>query len=152
MLPNRQSGRQRVQRYRCHACGATFSEPQAKPLGDHRIELEKATHVLRLMMEGVSFRAIERLTWIYKSTILGLLLTAGEKCSKVFDARIQNVSAHIVQVDSCSHRVASMIHALLAWGESRFPLYFLSLSDLPLPEAKTAAQFSKRPNVKTATY
>ena len=50
-------------------------------------------------MEGVSIRAIERLTGIYKSTILSLLLTAGEKCSKVFDERIHDVPAHIVQAD-----------------------------------------------------
>jgi len=92
-------GRKRIQRYRCYACGATFSEPQAKPLGDHRIDLEKAAHVLRLMMEGVSIRAIERLTGIYKSTILALLVTAGNKCARVFNERIQDVPAAVVQAD-----------------------------------------------------
>jgi transposase-like protein/IS1 family transposase len=92
-------GRKCIQRYRCHGCGETFSEPQAKPLGDHRIELEKVVEVLKLMMEGVSIRAIERLTGIYKSTILGLLLTAGEKCAKVFDERVKDVPAHVVQAD-----------------------------------------------------
>jgi len=92
-------GKRRVQRYRCHVCNATFSEPQEKPLGDHRIELEKAIEVLRLMMEGVSIRAIARLTGVHKSTILDLLQTAGEKCRKVFDERIRNVKAQVVQAD-----------------------------------------------------
>ena len=54
-------GKARVQRYRCHVCHATFSEPQQKPLGEHRIDVERAVQVLGLMMEGVSIRAIERL-------------------------------------------------------------------------------------------
>lgn len=92
-------GRRRVQRYRCHACGSTFSEPQPKPLGEHRLEVNTACEVIRLMMEGVSIRAIARLTAVNKSTILALLRTVGEKCHAVFDARVRNVRAHVVQAD-----------------------------------------------------
>jgi transposase-like protein/IS1 family transposase len=92
-------GKRRVQRYRCHVCGATFSHSQAKPLGDHRIDMSKAVEVLKLMMEGVSIRAIDRLTGVSKSTILALLQTAGEQCRRVFDERIRDVRAHVVQAD-----------------------------------------------------
>jgi len=92
-------GRKRVQRYRCRGCGATFSDPQPHPLGEHRIELPTATQIVSLMMEGVSVRAISRLTGVHKSTILDLLLTAGERCQKLFDERIRNVRAHVVQAD-----------------------------------------------------
>jgi IS1 family transposase len=51
------------------------------------------------MMEGVSVRAIARLTGVHKSTILDLLQTAGERCRKVFDERIRNVKARVVQAD-----------------------------------------------------
>ena len=61
--------------------------------------MEKAVEVLSLMMEGVSIRAIERLTGIYKSTILALLLTAGDKCAKVFDERIRKCRPNVVQAD-----------------------------------------------------
>jgi IS1 family transposase len=51
------------------------------------------------MMEGTSIRAIERLTGVHKSTILALLLTAGEKCQRLFDERIRNIRALLVQAD-----------------------------------------------------
>jgi transposase-like protein/IS1 family transposase len=92
-------GKQRVQRYRCHVCRATFSEPRPKPLGEHRIDLARAVQVLNLMMEGVSIRAIVRLTGVHKCTILALLRTVGEKCRKLFDERIRDVRARLVQAD-----------------------------------------------------
>ena len=92
-------GKKRVQRYRCQGCGATFSDPQPRPLGEHRIELPTATQVIALMMEGVSIRAIARLTGVHKSTILDLLQTAGERCRKVFDERVREVKARVVQAD-----------------------------------------------------
>ena len=55
-------GKRRIQRYRCLACKATFSERQPKPLGTHYISVEKATQIISLMVEGVSLRAIARLT------------------------------------------------------------------------------------------
>jgi transposase-like protein/IS1 family transposase len=92
-------GKGRVQRYRCHLCHATFSEPQQKPLGEHRLDVEKAVKVLGLMMEGVSIRAIERLTGVHKSTILALLVTIGERCREVFNERVRDVWAGVVQAD-----------------------------------------------------
>jgi transposase-like protein len=92
-------GKRRIQRYRCHNCSATFSEPHANPLGTHTVGLDKAAQIINLMVEGMSVRAIARFTGADKNTILSLLLTAGEKCRSVFDAQVRNVRPHYVQLD-----------------------------------------------------
>jgi transposase-like protein len=92
-------GKRRIQRYRCHNCSATFSEPHANPLGTHTVGLDKAVQIINLMVEGMSVRAIARFTGADKNTILSLLLTAGEKCRSVFDAQVRNVRPHYVQLD-----------------------------------------------------
>jgi len=51
------------------------------------------------MTEGMSVRAISRVTGIHKTTILSLLKTVGEKCARLFDAKIRNVRPHYVQAD-----------------------------------------------------
>jgi transposase-like protein len=68
-------GRQKIQRYRCPACKATFSEPRHKPLGRHYISTEKATQIVTLLLEGMSVRAVSRVTGTHQATILSLLLT-----------------------------------------------------------------------------
>lgn len=92
-------GRKRIQRYRCRSCKATFSPAQPKPLGRHTLELSKSVQVLSLLTEGVSIRAIARLTGVHKNTIMALLLTVGDKCRRIFDRYIQNVRPRFVQAD-----------------------------------------------------
>jgi transposase-like protein len=58
-------GPQRIQRYRCKQCKRTFSEEHEKPqgpLGDMQISLDKAETILKLMLEGMSIRSIQRIT------------------------------------------------------------------------------------------
>ena len=86
-------------RYRCKACGATFTDAQPKPLGAHTTSLDDAVRVFELMTEGVSVRAISRLTGVHKTTILSLLLTVGLKCARLFDAKVRNVRPRFVQAD-----------------------------------------------------
>jgi transposase-like protein/IS1 family transposase len=92
-------GRKRIQRYRCHSCKATFSEPRRNALGEHRLDSEKAFHLISLIMEGMSINAASRLTGIHKVTILSLLATAGEKCQGVLDKYVRRVRPHYVQAD-----------------------------------------------------
>ena len=87
-------------RYRCKACGATFTEPKpAPPLGAHTTSLDDAAKVFTLMTEGMSVRAISRVTGIHKTTILGLLETVGAKCARLFEAKVQHVHSRRVQAD-----------------------------------------------------
>jgi len=106
------SGRRKVQRYRCLTCKATFLDPAAeKPLGTHYVDLNTAARVLELMMEGTSVRAISRLTGLHIATILSLMVTAGEKCQRLLDAKIRNVRPHLVQADE--------LHSMVGCHEKR---------------------------------
>ena len=64
------------QRYRCRDCGATFTESPQKPLGSHTTDLDRAAQAFTLLTEGMSVRAVSRVTGLHKNTILGLVETA----------------------------------------------------------------------------
>jgi transposase len=61
--------------------------------------LDDAAKVLMLMTEGMSIRAISRVTDIHKTTILSLLKTVGDNCARLFDAKVQNMRPRYVQAD-----------------------------------------------------
>jgi IS1 family transposase len=63
------------------------------------LPLEKAELVLRMMLEGNSISSIERLTEVHHTTILKLLLIAGQKAERVMARRIVNVPVRDVQAD-----------------------------------------------------
>ena len=95
-------GPQRIQRYRCKNCKRTFSEEHEKPqgpLGDMRISLDKAETILKLMLEGMSVRSIQRITGAHQKTILDLLVLAGEKCERIMKAKVKNVPVKDVEAD-----------------------------------------------------
>src|SRR5271165_43758 len=92
-------GKQRIQRYRCLSCKTTFVEPHAKPLERHYTPLDKVTQILNLMLEGMSVRAIERLTGVHRDTILELMKTAARKARHVLDSRVFGISPRYVQAD-----------------------------------------------------
>jgi transposase-like protein/IS1 family transposase len=95
-------GPQRIQRWRCKQCKRTFSEQHENPrgpLGDMRVSLGKAEMCLKLMLEGMSIRSIQRITGMHQVTILKLLLIAGEKCERIMNAKIKNISVKDVEAD-----------------------------------------------------
>jgi transposase-like protein len=87
------------QRYRCRLCGETWIESRPKPLGDMRIEMKQATTALGMLLEGMSIRAVERLTGLDQNTIGNLILTVGDNCQHLLDTAIRNVATEDVQVD-----------------------------------------------------
>jgi transposase-like protein/IS1 family transposase len=89
----------KTQRFRCQHCGATFTAPRQNPLGHHTTTLDDAERVFALFVEGMSIRAISRVTGVHKTTILSLLLTVGAKCATLFDQRVQNLKPRYVQAD-----------------------------------------------------
>ena len=52
-----------------------------------------------MMLEGVSVRAISRLTGLHKHTILALMNTASERARQLLDSRVRNISPRFVQMD-----------------------------------------------------
>ena len=92
-------GKTNIQRYRCHSCSSTFSEPRHKPLGAHYTDIETAVRIVALITEGMSIRAVCRLTGVHKSTILSLLQTVGHNCRRIFDLRVRGLHLNFVQAD-----------------------------------------------------
>lgn len=60
---------------------------------------EKAAAIIKLLVEGVSVRSIERLTDTHGDTILRVLVNAGERCEQLLDDRIQRVPVKDVECD-----------------------------------------------------
>ncbi len=88
-----------LQRFRCNQCSKTFTEPHERPLDDMRLPMAKAEMILKLLVEGVSVRSIERLTEVHRDTILRLLVLVGERCEKLMGRLIVNVKVRDVSAD-----------------------------------------------------
>jgi transposase-like protein len=67
------------QRYQCRQCSKTFLELQEKPLEGMYLLVEKAERILRMLLEGNSVSSVEGLMDVDHTTILKLLVLAGEK-------------------------------------------------------------------------
>lgn len=91
-------GKRKIQRYRCRSCKATFAAPH-DTLGTHYTAPETAAKALSLMLEGVSIRAIERLTGLHRDTVLSLMSTAAKSAQRVLDKRVRDLSPRFVQLD-----------------------------------------------------
>ncbi|SPF43584.1 conserved hypothetical protein [Candidatus Sulfotelmatobacter kueseliae] len=90
-------GKRRIQRWRCQSCKATFCEAHPN-LGNHYVAPERATQALAMMLEGMSIRAISRLTGLHKNTVLSLMQTAAAKASHALDA-IHDLRPRYLQCD-----------------------------------------------------
>ena len=91
--------RQGNQRYKCKDCGQSLSDAKPNPLGDMRLNIDKACMALGMLLEGMSIRATARLTGIEKKTLGKLVLFAGDKCEQFFNAVVRDVEAKDVQAD-----------------------------------------------------
>src|SRR5579872_1739523 len=91
-------GKRRIQRWRCNSCKNTFSESAPK-LGTHYTDPETAAKVLSLMLEGMSVRAISRVTGLHKATILSLMNTAAANATQLMNVRMRGVRARYIQSD-----------------------------------------------------
>ena len=74
-------------------------EPQARPLEGMYLPIEKAELVLRLLLEGNSVSSVERITEVHHSTILKLLVLAGEKCERIMAEKIRAIEVRDVECD-----------------------------------------------------
>lgn len=65
----------------------------------NRLTTEERSKILHLLCEGMSIRAITRLTGKSKNTVSKLLVDAGKACAAHHDANVRDVKAARVQVD-----------------------------------------------------
>jgi IS1 family transposase len=83
----------------CNACGKYFLAPTVRPIGDMRIELKDAATALGMLLEGMSIRAVERLTGLHRDTICDLILTVGENCQRLLNSKVRNIEVQDVELD-----------------------------------------------------
>lgn len=107
------------QRFQCLTCRKTFSDRPARPLGDMRLDLDKALVVLRHLVEGTSVRATMRLTGVNRNTILDLLALIGERCERMLAGRIKNIPVVDVQADDRASNVPCQPRCRSARGTYR---------------------------------
>lgn len=88
-------------RYRCKLCSKTWVDvkPPASPLGEMRVPVEKAKLALRLLVEGNSIRATERITRVNRNTILKLIVFFGDACRRFLDQRMRGLTLTHLQFD-----------------------------------------------------
>ena len=84
----RRKDRYGYQRYRCRQCGRVITESHNGHFAGMYSSPEEAVLVLRLMMEGLSVRSIERLTDLHRDTILHVLVHAGAHCERLLQTKI----------------------------------------------------------------
>lgn len=65
----------------------------------NRLSNEDRARILHLLCEGMSIRAITRLTGASKNTVAKLLIDAGKACMAFHDENVRNVKTARVQVD-----------------------------------------------------
>lgn len=88
-----------VQRYKCLLCGKTFSEPKTKLIGDSRLPVDRAVMCLRMLLEGVSIRAVSRLTGTDKNAIIALAVEIGQRCDRFMKNTHRDLQVDDVQCD-----------------------------------------------------
>src|SRR5271154_2824274 len=65
----------------------------------NRLTTIKRAQILAMMVEGVSIRAISRMTGASKNTIVKLLADAGQACSEYQDKTLRDLSCKLIQAD-----------------------------------------------------
>ncbi|HEV7233217.1 MAG TPA: helix-turn-helix domain-containing protein [Sphingorhabdus sp.] len=65
----------------------------------NRLSNDDRAKILHMLCEGMSIRAITRLTGASKNTVAKLLIDAGKACAAYHDANVRDVKASRVQVD-----------------------------------------------------
>ena len=67
--------------------------------GMNKLSRERRAQILGMMVEGMSVRAITRLTGVSKNTVAKLLVDAGRACAAFHDQAVRNVASKRIQVD-----------------------------------------------------
>src|SRR3954465_14892238 len=65
----------------------------------NKLDISKRAQILQMMVEGVSIRAISRMTGASKNTITKLLVDVGSACSAYHDKHVRNLNCRRIQCD-----------------------------------------------------
>jgi transposase-like protein/IS1 family transposase len=88
-----------LRRFRCLSCKRTYTEPHQRTLGSMYVPQEKAILALQLLLEGNSIRSTERITNLDRNTIMSLLVRGGERCQRMMERKIVDLTVNDVEAD-----------------------------------------------------
>jgi len=63
------------------------------------LNTDKQILIIHLLVEGVSTRAIERITGVHHDTVIKLGLRIGQQCHLMLDKKMMNIESNKIQVD-----------------------------------------------------
>jgi transposase-like protein/IS1 family transposase len=143
-------------RKRCKLCGTSYVDRSFTALGEMRIDLDQAAQAIGFLCEGMSIRAVCRMTGLNKQTVLKLVVRAGRGIAELSESLIKGLDVDEVECDEiwgyvyCKRRTQRMLDR----GASVGDLYtFLGIdrnsklilaSAVGKRDAETAATFMHR--------
>lgn len=87
------------QRWRCRDCDVTFHCADERPLGNMRLDIDKAAQILGMLLEGLSIRATARLTGVKHGTICNMILLVGDNCDRFLEVNVKGVPCKACELD-----------------------------------------------------
>ena len=85
------------QRYRCKECGKTYIDKER--LAGKNLAADKIELVIKLLVEGNSIRATERISNVHRDTVLRLLETVGKRCMWIQEELVRGVKVSDIEAD-----------------------------------------------------
>ncbi len=106
---------ERIQRFRCQACGRTFSARIHTPLYRLKTPSQRVALVLSALAEGLDLSAAERVFGIRHATITSWLLRAGAHAQTLHERSFRNLVLPHLQLDELRTRLRSHTQVLWLW-------------------------------------
>src|SRR5262245_23212170 len=86
-------------RLRCKICGKSKLDRPPTTLGTLRTDLDTAAQVVDMLCEGLSIRAVSRLTKLDKNTVMRIMVYAGQQVAWLSSMTIRNMQVEEVECD-----------------------------------------------------
>jgi IS1 family transposase len=106
---------ERIQTFRCQACGTTFSARHDTPLYRLKTASQRVAEVLTALAEGLSVSAAVRVFGHRHATITTWLTRAGMHSATLHDRTFRALQLPHIQVDELRTRLRTRTHTLWLW-------------------------------------
>ena len=106
---------ERIQTFRCQACGVTFSARRNTPLYRLKTASHRIVEVLSALAEGLSIAAAVRVFGHRHATITTWLTRAGEHSATLHDRYLRNLVLPHLQLAELRTRLRNRAHTLWLW-------------------------------------
>ncbi len=106
---------ERIQTFRCQACGTTFSSRRNTPLYHLKTPSSRIAEVLSAVAEGLTVAAAERVFGHREGTITTWLTRVGEHSAILHDRWLRHLHLPHLQLDELRTRLRLRAHVLWLW-------------------------------------